>query len=622
MPFSAPDFVARIPFNPPDNIPVHEFMFGDEEGHGRYPKTKSKAPFTCGISGKAYSATEVAERIECLARALAKELSWKVDKGSEFDKVIGVFSVNTIDSATVTWAAHRLNGVASLASATYSIAELVHQLETIEAKALFTCVPLLPVALEAAAKVEIPRNRIYLLDVPEKLTKDAPIPSEYKTADQLIEEGRKLESLPKVVFSEGQGARQTAYLCSSSGTSGLPKSVKISHQNVIANVLQAANHESTYKAEEPEYSLGVLPFSHNFALMIVAHLSLYRGDGVVILPNFDLFDMLRVTQEYKLGRLWMVPAMVGAMLKASEIVKQYDLSSVNTTVVGAAILSSDVRARYMELLPSSRIVQGYGLTETTVCITFENPNDIYAGSCGNLFPGVEARLVDQEGNEVEEHDKPGELWVRAPNVMLGFYKNDAETAAMLQKDGWLRTGDLVEFRKSSNGHDHIFLIDRIKELIKVRGMQVSPTELEDHLLLNPLVADIVVVPIPDEAAGDLPLAFAVKSQAAKEESDGEVAQELVEYVEGSFATHKRLTGGVEFVDALPKSASGKTKRGVMRARAKDVLDDRRARDAAAAIQTFDFDSDEDDEDDDEKNINDGKGLMDREQAVPVAVASA
>lgn len=287
--------------------------------------------------------------------------------------------------------------------------------------------------------------------------------------------------------------------------------------------------------------------------------------------------------------------MVGAMLKAADIVKKHDLSSVNTTVVGAAILSQDVRDKYNQLVPTSGLVQGYGLTETTVCVTFENPNDIMPGSCGNLFPGVDARLVDSDGNDVDEYGKQGELLLSAPNVMLGFHKNDAETAAMLGEDGWLKTGDLVEFRKSKKGHDHIFLIDRIKELIKVRGMQVSPTELEDYLLLHPLVADIVVVPIPDDAAGDLPLAFAVKSPDAKDKSDDEVARGLIEYAEKQFATHKRLAGGVEFVDALPKSASGKTKRGVMRARAKEVLNERRAAEAANAVQVFDFASDDEDE---------------------------
>ncbi|KAF2156976.1 acetyl-CoA synthetase-like protein [Myriangium duriaei CBS 260.36] len=596
MPFTAPDFVARLPYAPPDNVPVHEFMFGDNERFGRRPLTESKAPFTCGISGKSYSAPEVRGRIDCLARAIGKELDWNVNEGTEFEKVVGIYSVNTIDTATVTWAAHRLNGIASLASATYTAHELIHQLQTVEAKVLFTCVPLLPIALEAAAAVNIPRHRIFLLDVPDKITKGATAPVDFRTVDQLIEQGRSLPELPKLSFSEGQGARQTAYLCSSSGTSGLPKSVKISHQNVIAAILQAANHESTYIGPEPEFCLGVLPFSHNFALMIVAHLSIYRGDGVVVLPNFDLFDLLRVIQDYRLGRLWMVPAMVGAMLKATEIVKQYDLSSVNTTVVGAAILSADVRARYTQLVPGSRLVQGYGLTETTVAVTFENPHDIVVGSCGNLFPGVEARLVDPaSGSDIEEHGKQGELWVRSETIMQGFYKNDAETASMLGKDGWLRTGDLVEFRKSPNGHDHIFLIDRIKELIKVRGMQVSPTEIEDHLLLHPLVADIVVVPIPDDAAGDLPLAFAVKSPLAAGKTDEAIAEALVDYVAGEFAAHKRLAGGVEFVDSLPKSASGKTKRGVMRARAKEVLNERRAKAAAKMMEVFDFDSDEEED---------------------------
>jgi long-subunit acyl-CoA synthetase (AMP-forming) len=160
--------------------------------------------------------------------------------------------------------------------------------------------------------------------------------------------------------------------------------------------------------------------------------------------------------------------MVGAMLKAPTLVEKYDISHVNTVVVGASNLSKEVATQFTNLIPGCKLTQGYGLTETTVAVTFENPLDIMFGSCGHLFPGCEGRLIDDNGQDIEEYDHPGELLVRSPTIMLGYLDNEVETRAMLSEDGWLRTGDLVRFKKSPNGHDHLFLIDRIKELIKVR----------------------------------------------------------------------------------------------------------------------------------------------------------
>lgn len=160
--------------------------------------------------------------------------------------------------------------------------------------------------------------------------------------------------------------------------------------------------------------------------------------------------------------------MIGAMIKAKEITKKYDISHVNTVLVGASNLSKEVASAIDSILSGCTTVQGYGLTETTVAVTLGNPLDDMFGSCGNLFPGCDARLIDDAGNDIEEHDRPGELLIRSPTVMLGYLDNDTETKAMFTDDGWLHTGDLVEFRKSSKGHDNLFIIDRIKELIKVR----------------------------------------------------------------------------------------------------------------------------------------------------------
>lgn len=159
------------------------------------------------------------------------------------------------------------------------------------------------------------------------------------------------------------------------------------------------------------------------------------------------------------------------MTRAPDLVAKYDLSSVNAAVVGSSNLSKEAAATFDKLVGGAHLIQGYGLTETTVAVTFANPLDDMFGTCGHLFPGCKARLIDEQGGEIMEHGKPGELLIRSPSVFLGYLDNDVATKEAFTEDGWLRTGDLVEFRKSEKGHNHLFVIDRIKEMIKVRVSQ-------------------------------------------------------------------------------------------------------------------------------------------------------
>jgi long-subunit acyl-CoA synthetase (AMP-forming) len=160
--------------------------------------------------------------------------------------------------------------------------------------------------------------------------------------------------------------------------------------------------------------------------------------------------------------------MIVAMTKAADVLKQYDLKSVNSVVFGASPLSMETISFFSDLLSGCSFLQGYGLTETCCIVTFTSPDDAVFGSCGNLLPGVEARLIDKNGQEISQHNCPGELFIRSPSVVLGYYGNEEASKNMLTDDGWLRTGDLVEFRQSPEGHSHLFVIDRLKELIKVR----------------------------------------------------------------------------------------------------------------------------------------------------------
>ncbi|MCJ1410849.1 hypothetical protein MMC19_004935 [Ptychographa xylographoides] len=576
MVFTSPSWTPKLAFDPPDSIPIHKFMF--DEQHGRFPIGDSKPPFTCGLTGKEYSATQVVQRINNLAKGLSKELGWLPNSQSEWEKVVGVFTVNTIDTLTLAWATHRLNGISSPANAAYAVDELAYQLKDCGAKCLFTCVPLLPVALEAASKAGVPKNRIYLISLPKELMGGQEAPTDFKTVDQLIDSGKTLPELEELRWEQGQGQRQTAFLCYSSGTSGLPKGVMISHRNVIANVLQISTFESPYrdaikrKTGFPfqEVYLGLLPQSHIYSLVVVCHATVYRGDQVINLPKFEINSFLGAIQRFKINTLALVPPIIILMTKNKALCDKFDLSSVQAIFTGAAPLGMETAQELQQQYPQWYIRQGYGLTETSTVVCSTAYDDIDFGSSGSLLPAVEARIVSIEGVDITGYDQPGELLIRSPSVVLGYLKNDKANRETFQ-DGWLRTGDEAIIRKSPKGYEHVWIVDRIKELIKVKGLQVAPAELEAHLLTHETVADAAVIPVPDDAAGEVPKAFVVKaSSVGLEDNERMIKRAIQKHVEDHKARHKWLKGGVEFVDVIPKSASGKILRRLLRDKEKEA----------------------------------------------------
>lgn len=541
-----------------------------EEEHGRSPFSKSKDAYVCGITGRKVTPREQKENYTYLARALAKEFGWKVNEGTEYDKVCGIFALNTIDVMTVNWAIHRLNGISSPANAAYNADEVKYQLENASAQALFTVLPLLDTALAGAKKAGLDRSKVYLLPMPGD--DESKYPQDIKTFKQLLEMGKTLPELEPVKWSKGQGARQTAFLCYSSGTSGLPKGVMISHHNVIANTLQIktydSKHRDTLGKDYREVALGLLPQSHIYGLIVICHCSTYLGDTVIVLPKFDIKQYLNSIQKYKINTLYIVPPIIIQMVKQKDLCSKYDLRSVRAIFTGAAPLGPETAEELSQQYPEWRVRQGYGLTETCTVVCSTNPNDIWFGSSGCLLPGYKARVITVEGNEITGYDQPGELLVQSPSVTLGYLKNDKatrETFVDLDDGRYMRTGDEVVFRKAPSGNEHVWIVDRIKELIKVKGLQVAPAELEATLLSHPAVADCAVIPIPDDAAGEVPKAFVVKSNSVGlEESNAAVARSIQRFIEKEKARHKWLKGGVEFVDVIPKSPSGKILRRILR----------------------------------------------------------
>ncbi|RBR15334.1 hypothetical protein FVER53590_26530 [Fusarium verticillioides] len=568
MVFESPAWARALPpVSLPDSITIEEFMYSEQ--HGRKPLKLSRNPYTCGLTSQTYTVAEVRERVDYMARAIAKRLDWGVANGTEWDKVACVFSWNTIDYVPLTHALHRLNAIASPANAAYSVSELTHQLRATSAKALFTCVSLLPVALEAAAAADISKDHIFILDMPNETNNSA-----FVGLSTLIDEGRHLPLLPPLLWVKEQGKRQVAYICFSSGTSGLPKGVMLSHYNIISNIALQVAYESYGRklaGVETQVGLGLLPFSHIYGLVIISHILPWRGDEVVVLPRYNLGHMLAAIQKYKANHLPLVPPIAIQLLQNKRKCDSYDLSSLEWVTSGAAPLGAKTIESMQQMWPRWKVAQGYGLTESSPSVCSTSQHDILPGTSGSIVLGTRCKVIDENGLEVTELEKPGELFVQSPNICLGYMNNAKATAETFvwDEDGrWLRTGDVVVIRLSPLGTEHVVIVDRIKELIKVKGNQVAPAELEAHILSHPFVADCAVIPVPDDFAGEVPKAFVVKDAYTGNKSDEEIETAICKYVESHKAKYKWLEGGVEFVEAIPKSPSGKILRRVLQAREK------------------------------------------------------
>lgn len=349
----------------------------------------------------------------------------------------------------------------------------------------------------------------------------------------------------------------------------------ISHYNVIANTLQINTHETLdrqalrEKNKDDHYTengLGLLPLSHIYGLIVIAHSGPYRGDGVIVLPKYDFKLLLTAIQNYKISMLYLVPPMIIHLTKQKEECKQFDLSSVRGCFTGAAPLGRETADDLAKQFPSWAIRQGYGLTETSTVVCSTMPHDIWFGSSGSILPGMKIRLVTVEGNEITGYDQPGELWVQSPSVVLGYLNNDKATRETFvdEADGrYMRTGDEAIIAKSPQGYEHVFITDRIKELIKTKGQQVAPAELEAHLLTHEAVNDCVVIGIPSDREGEIPKAFVVKTPGIKGD-DESLRRAIAKHVEDHKTNYKWLRGGIEFIDVVPKSPSGKILRRLMR----------------------------------------------------------
>jgi acyl-CoA synthetase (AMP-forming)/AMP-acid ligase II len=343
-------------------------------------------------------------------------------------------------------------------------------------------------------------------------------------------------------------AQDVVALLHSSGTTGYPKGVMLTHRNMIANVLQIS---TTAPLGEDEKVLAMPPFYHAFGLIMGMNSSLLQGATIVTMQRFDPEAYLKAIQDHGITRLYIVPT-IAVLLAKSPLVDKYDLSSLRSIVSGGAALDPEIGRLCKERLGVG-IGQGYGLTEALVSF-MQLEDAVSPGSVGRNTPNIECKIVDVTTGEELGPDQDGEILIRGPHVMKGYLNAEEATRQVLEPDGFLHSGDLGHF----DGAGELFIVDRIKELIKYKGQQVSPVELEAVLMTHPKVVDAAVVGVPDEDASELPKAFVVAKEPA-------TSQEIIAFVAERVAPYKKIRL-VEFIDQIPRTPVGKIERRALKER--------------------------------------------------------
>ncbi|KAI0357673.1 phenylacetyl-CoA ligase [Trametes cingulata] len=564
-------FQSTIPYvEPRDDLTIPQFVFSETFEHPT--KSAHVGKFPCMIeedTGRKVYFSELQYRTDALARAFNALYNIRDSD------IVSLYVPNHVDYPALTWAAQKLGAIVAALSASLTSEELAYQLTVAKPSVLVTHVENLPAALEAAKAVKLPHSRIVVLDGQKSKTKLS-----FKSVEDLVND-KTLPPYSEFKFTKpGQAREKIAFLCFSSGTTGKPKAVAISHFNVISDLIQFATFSGANQNYAPweeqrfrpgDVASGVLPFNHIYGLVINLHAMFYFAMTVVVSQKFNYERFLQSIHSYGITHLLIVPPQAVLLVK-HPLTKKFKLTSLRVLVAAAAPVSAELTTQLVQAFPKLQVGQGYGMTETTAAVTvFPISQKVGTlGSAGQLIPGIVAKVVKPDGS-LARVGEPGELLLKGPQISLGYYKNEQATKETFV-DGWLKTGDEVVFAENGD----MFVTDRIKELIKVKGNQVAPSELEGHLLDHPDVADVAVIGIPDDFAGEAPLAYvvlkpAVAAEVAKKPALAEeVKERLKKHVSATKSKYKWLTGGVIFIDAIPKSPSGKILRRVLREQSKSL----------------------------------------------------
>jgi len=442
------------------------------------------------------------------------------DHGIEKGDKVGIYSPNHVDYGALLYGIALVGATATTLNPLYREREIEHQLEDAEAVAIFVFSPLgAPVE---AARQNLPRLRHVwpMDDLPELL-------------DGVSEEYRPVPI---------NASEDVAVLPYSSGTTGLPKGVMLTHHNITSNVKQgvALGHLT------PDVvSLCVLPFFHIYGMTVLLSMGIAQGTTGVVMPRFDVEQMLHLVGKHGITNLYLAPPALLAMANVPDP-SRFDTSSLRLVWSGAAPLPPEVAQRVKSIY-GCLVGQGYGLTETSP-VTNANPLDrIKIESCGPPVADTLEKVVSLDTGQEVAAGEVGELMVKGPQVMKGYWKRPEETRECLTEGGWLRTGDIGHLDEDG----YLYLLERKKEMIKYKGYQVAPAELEAVLHEHPAVLDAAVVPKPHLEGGEIPKAFIVLREGFQASPE-----ELMAFVAERVAPYKKIRE-VEYLTEIPKTASGK-----------------------------------------------------------------
>jgi acyl-CoA synthetase (AMP-forming)/AMP-acid ligase II len=516
-------------------VPLTRFVFQNAK------QRADKAALIDGPSGRAITFAELEDSIARVAASLAR-------RGFKKGDVFGILSPNVPEYAIVFHAVAVLGGINSPVNPLYTEHEIGHQLKDAGARFLVTVPHFLEKARAAAREAGIEELFVF-----ENAGGDANGATPFSS---LLESDG---DVPEVAINPREDLVALPY---SSGTTGLPKGVMLTHYNLVANMRQM---DGLQYFTEDDILICVLPLFHIYGLVVVLNMGLQQGSTIVTLPRFELEPFLKLLEKHRVTLAHLVPPIVIALSK-NPIVDRYDLSRLKTIFCGAAPLDEHLTRACMQRLDCD-VRQGYGMTETSP-VTHSSPADptqVKFGSVGVPAPNTECQIVDLETGAALGPNQEGEVCVRGPQVMKGYLNRPEATAATIDSDGWLHTGDIGY----ADADGHFFIVDRAKELIKYKGFQVPPAELEALLLTHPCVADAAVIPCPDDEAGEIPKAFVVlKEETTSKEATGPATEAqptpeaLMDFVAASVAPHKKIRL-LEFIDKIPKSPSGKILRRVL-----------------------------------------------------------
>lgn len=515
-------FHSEYPAVPAIDLPIHEAVLGHAAEFGDRPALVD------GVEGTTLTYAQLDSFTRRIAAALA-------ESGLRKGDVLALHSPNTITYPPVFYGATRAGAAVTTVHPLATAEEFARQLRDSGASWIVTVSPLLETARKAAEQAGGVRE-ILVCDSAEG----------HRSVLDLL---GSTAPEPEIAFDPGEDVAALPY---SSGTTGVPKGVMLTHRNIATNLAQL---DPTLSMGPGHRILAVLPFFHIYGLTALMNAPLRKGATVVVLPRFDLDQFLKAVATHRVQGLFVAPPIVLALAK-HPAVAAHDLSSLEYVLCSAAPLDAELAQACSKRLGLPPILQAYGMTELSpgTHVVPVDARDAPPGAVGKLLPGTEMRIVPLDEDAAVEG--AGEILIRGPQVMKGYLGRPDETAAMIDAEGWLHTGDVG--RVDADGWLHV--VDRVKELIKYKGYQVPPAELEAVLLTDPRVADPAVIGVLDGDGNEIPKAYVVPQQGVSLTAD-----DVMAHVAAQVAPYKKVRR-VEFTDAIPRAASGKILRRELRAR--------------------------------------------------------